>query len=280
MVQDVNGRLPDFVIAGAPRSGTTALARYLGAHPSIFIAQGKELRFFDTNYSKGLTWYQSHFDDAPEDSLCGEASPWYMFDPVTIDRMYEHLPGAQVIASLREPSERVWSHYWMRRERDLESRPFEEVLDSEFQILEREGELSTDLFYLRGSLYAPYLRSVYEHYPRDNVHVLIFEHLITSPRKVYESLCEALGVDTGVHPDILGEPINAYVQFRSVWLRNVAKRTGNRLLQRVTGRLNARKGSDYPDLAPENRQRLQSLFASYNSELENLLMARIPEWDS
>jgi hypothetical protein len=86
----MKGRLPDFVIAGAPRSGTTSLARYLDAHPSVFVAPGKELRFFDDNYDKGIEWYSARFDSAPGDSLAGEASPWYMFDPVSLGRMATH----------------------------------------------------------------------------------------------------------------------------------------------------------------------------------------------
>lgn len=272
------GRLPDFIIAGAPRCGTTSLARYLGAHPFVYMAEEKEVRFFDDNYAKGLTWYTSKFSEAAENALCGEASPWYMFNPTTLERLARHLPSVKLIVSFREPCDRLWSHFWMRRERGLESRSFDEVLDSEFRTFDNEGELSTNLFYLRGSLYAPHLRSVFDRFPSTSVTTVVFEQLVIEPENVYQDICQQLGVDPEYRPENLGKNINAFVRFRSTRLRNLAKRSGIKVFDQVVGRLNVRTGASYPKLPPPQKTRLTEFFGPYNDKLESLAGVDLSAW--
>jgi hypothetical protein len=80
-------RVPDFLIVGAMRSGTTALARLLGAHPNIFLPAEKEIRFFDLLFDNGWEWYGEHFRGAPEDHAIGEATPSYMYDVEAMTRI-------------------------------------------------------------------------------------------------------------------------------------------------------------------------------------------------
>lgn len=272
------GRLPDFVIAGAPRSGTTSLARYLDAHPDLYIAPGKELRFFDDNYDKGLSWYSSCFDGAPEGALAGEGSPLYMFSDLAVQRMATDIPNAHIIASLREPRSRLWSHYWMRRERGLETKPFEAVIDAEIELFESHGVGANDIFYLRSSLYAPALRRLLESYDRNKLSIVVFERLATDPGAVVTEIFTSLGVDPSILPENLGDKVNSYTQFRSLKVREMTQRSNSPLLTRILGRLNTRRDTEYPDMPDDYRRRLGSIFEPERLAVETIVGSAIPEW--
>jgi hypothetical protein len=166
----------------------------------------------------------------------------------------------------------------MRHERGLERRSFEAALASEFQTLEQDGELSTELLYLRGSLYAPHLRSVLDHFPPERVHVVILEQMAEHPDVTFSSLCSALGIEEGFRPENLGVAVNAYSRFRSLRIRNLAKSSHSRLAKRIVGRLNQRSAVSYPDLPPEQREHLAEFFSPFNLDLERLLGRTILEW--
>lgn len=110
------GRLPDFVIIGAMKSGTTTLFEYLQRHPQIFMCSPKEPAFFsrDDIYERGLDWYRGLFAGARSDQLCGEASTCYTRSashPRAAERLIKTLPGARLVYLLRHPVERSYSHY-------------------------------------------------------------------------------------------------------------------------------------------------------------------------
>ena len=242
------------------------------------MAPGKELRFFDDQYDRGLSWYASCFEDAPETALAGEASPMYMFSDTAVQRMATHIPEAHVIVSLREPRRRLWSHYWMRRERGLETRSFEAVIEAEVGALANSGPDSNELFYLRSSLYAPRLRRLLESYATNKVKIVVFEHMATDPTGVVAEIYSSLGVDPTILPDNLGDRVNSYTQFRSLKLREMTKRSNNPRLTRLLGRLNTRRGADYPEMPDDYRRMLHSLFEPQRIEVEAIMGVEIPEW--
>ena len=109
--------LPDFIIVGAQRAGTTSLYRYLAGHPSVAPASQKEVHFFDLDWDKGLGWYRSHFPLAMRRAAggatlrTGEASPYYMFHPHALRRIAAALPRVKLVALLRNPIDRAYSQY-------------------------------------------------------------------------------------------------------------------------------------------------------------------------
>ena len=108
--------LPDFVIIGAMKCGTSTLQAQLSAQPGIFMCEPKEPNFFsdDEIWSRGVSWYESLFRDAQAGSLMGEASTHYTklpHHPMTVDRMRRHLPDARLIYMVRDPFARMVSHY-------------------------------------------------------------------------------------------------------------------------------------------------------------------------
>src|SRR5437879_3262477 len=96
-------RLPDLLIVGAMKAGTTSLAAWLRAHPQVFMTEEKELHFFDARWARGVDWYHEQFAAAPETVLAGEATPAYMVRPVFIERMASVVPGARLLVMLRNP---------------------------------------------------------------------------------------------------------------------------------------------------------------------------------
>lgn len=274
----VVGELPDFIIAGALRSGTSSLARYLRTHPQIDMAHEKELHFFDVGFAHGLDWYASQFQRRSDGNLTGEATPAYMSDPDALNRMAEAVPHARLIFSLREPIARAQSHYWMRFERDTETRPLDQAFAEELDTYRSAGPDSTELVYVRNSLYDLHLERVLELFSSEQVHVTIFERMIDRPEDEFQSICRFLGIDDGHIPEVVGTQVNQYVRFRSLAVRDWTKHTRFEMLARAAARLNTRTRVSYPEMDGTLRDSLAGLFAPHNNALEELLGQQIPEW--
>lgn len=107
------------------------MASYLSDHPDVFVAPGKEVRYFTDNWSRGLGWYRSKFAAAGNRRRIGEASPQYMNDRAAMARLATVLPRADLIAVLRNPVDRANSHFHYRAARGLEARTLVEALHEE-----------------------------------------------------------------------------------------------------------------------------------------------------
>jgi Sulfotransferase domain len=110
-------QLPNLIIIGSPKCGTTSLYYYLGLHPEIFMSREKELNFFiaEMNWHRGLDWYQAQFETSRPVGVWGEASPGYTHHPVfqgVPQRMHSVVPGARLIQIVRDPMKRLLSHYF------------------------------------------------------------------------------------------------------------------------------------------------------------------------
>lgn len=269
------GRLPDFILAGAMRSGTTALYRYLGAHPDVFIAP-KELGFFTTKFDAGLDWYRDQFRDAGPARVLGEATADYFARETAMSRIADTLPQVRLVVSLRNPVDRAWSHYHLLRARARDTRTFAEAVEDETAALGTDDAASR-VIYLVHSLYDAHLERALRLFDRDQIHVTVFERMASDPRAAYRSLCRFLGVDDTFEPPNLGVPVNAFVQFRSLRLRDFAKRLPAPVA-RVVGRLNSKGRGDLPELDAATRGRLDEFFAPRLRRIEELLGYPVPEW--
>ena len=153
-------RLPDYIIAGAQKSGTTSLWAYLSAHPNVEPPMTKEMSYFDVNYRRGIDWYRMHFplvDSAGPlrgggtHTLTGESTAYYFFHPLAPQRISQTLPDVKIILLLRNPVDRAFSHYQLKLRRLQETLSFEEAIDAEAERLAGEHEkIVSD-----GSYYSP-----------------------------------------------------------------------------------------------------------------------------
>jgi len=142
--------LPDFLVIGTQRGGTTSLYNYLQALPCIEPSSTKEIHFFDRRFSKGLTWYRGHFPTRVEKYyaqrlrrrpfVTGEASPAYLFHPHVPRRVAGALPHVKLIVLLRNPVDRAYSQYYHAVELGFETLPFEEAIKDEVERTSEERE--------------------------------------------------------------------------------------------------------------------------------------------
>jgi len=199
--------LPDFLIIGAQRSGTTSLFNWLTSRPDVGRPFKKEVHYFDLNYHRGLGWYRSHFPIRRKGRISGESTPYLLLHPLAPDRAARDLPETRFVVVLREPVERAISAYWHRRQR-LAGRgePIDESLE---EALEREseavdvlgervarGEVSLEHMaysFVRRGEYAPQLERWFAAVGRDRVLVLEAERLGADPAYA-ERVVEWLGL--------------------------------------------------------------------------------------
>jgi hypothetical protein len=181
------GSLPNLIIIGAMKCGTTSLHRYLSHHPEVFMSRKKEVNFFveHSNWSKGLDWYKSHFTEPRK--VRGEASPNYTCHPLfpsLADKMHAILPDAKLIYCVRHPIKRMISHYVHEYSLGLENRGFEEaMLDPK------------DNPYLVRSMYFYQLEQYLKYYPASQIKVMVLEEMEQDPFSTLKEIFGFLEVD-------------------------------------------------------------------------------------
>lgn len=217
--------LPSFLIIGAQRAGTTSLFYYLHRHPDVArplagdgsVEWPKELHFFDEKFSRGLDWYRSFFPLSAarhvarlrgRDMVTGEATPYYLFHPAVPERVAATLPDVRLIALLRDPIERAYSHHQLMYRTGREKLSFEDAVVAETQRLadleeHLPGETPTGhrahhhhrhRSYLSRGLYAEQLERWFAHFPREQLLVLLAEDFRARPTGVYAEVLAFLGL--------------------------------------------------------------------------------------
>lgn len=190
--------MPDFIIIGAAKAGTSTLYHLLAQHPQIYMSPIKEPGFFaeDEVYARGLEWYKSLFASADEKQICGEASTQYTRYPQlphTAERVAETLPKAKLIYIMREPISRAYSHYFHRYERELfPNQPIEWSF---------EKHVEYDPICLDSNDYRLQLTQYLEYFDRDAILPLLFEDLVNN----FEHLANQLSIFLDIDPAPLRE---------------------------------------------------------------------------
>jgi hypothetical protein len=189
--------LPNFLIIGAAKAGTSTQHTYLRAHPEIFMPARKELRFFaydgegdDLTFPvKSLAEYESYFAGVTGEKAIGEATPRYLRTPDTPRKIREVVPDCRLIVSLRDPSERSFSSYMMV------------VRNQNLTGVKSYGEaLKKFPIFCRG--YSEDLARYFQIFPREQIIVLRFEDLVRNPVGAAQTLFEFLQVDPTFEPEV------------------------------------------------------------------------------
>ncbi|USR90714.1 sulfotransferase domain-containing protein [Phormidium yuhuli AB48] len=185
--------MPDFLIIGAQKGGTTSALHYLSQHPQIEVAPQKEVHYFDLNYSQGLSWYQQQFPNPNPDILRGEASPYYILHPDVPRRVAADFPHIKLIALLRNPVERAISHYHHAIKEGLETLPLEDAIAQEPIRLAGEAQKLQDdpnyhsyayqhhSYLIRGE-YLNQLQRWWAHFPKQQLLILHSDDLYQQPQ--------------------------------------------------------------------------------------------------
>lgn len=199
--------LPDFLIIGAQKAGTTSLYEYLKQHPALQSnITAKEVHFFDEQYDKGLAWYRSNFPAKEEGKLYYEASPYYLFHPVAPERVAGDLPDAKLIALLRNPIDRAYSSYQHQVRAGRETLSFEEAVEKETERLEgEEAKIIADPNYLsynhrkfsyvaRGK-YIDQIKNWNRYFKKEQMLILESEAFWQDPDATFDEIFNFLGID-------------------------------------------------------------------------------------
>jgi hypothetical protein len=208
--------LPDFLIIGAQRSGTTFLYNSLISKPEIAPALTKEVHFFDVSFEKGPRWYQAFFPlrlraaldrGRHRPFLTGEASPYYLFHPLVPARVARVLPDVKLIALLRNPVDRAYSHYQHERRRGFEALSFEQAIEQETARLVGEVEKMLQdhrynsynyphYSYLSRGIYVDQLERWMALFPREQLLIVESEQLYAEPAATVQQVMSFLGIPT------------------------------------------------------------------------------------
>jgi hypothetical protein len=239
--------LPMALIIGAQKAGTTALYAWLRRLPLVAGPSWKEVNYFDRRYAKGERWYRGNFPRARAASIVLEASTGYLFHPLAPERARALIPAARLIALVRDPVSRAYSHYQHEVALGREPLSFEEAIDREEERM--EGELDRMLAdpayfshawwnytYLARGHYAEQLERWLAVFPDEQLLVVPTGDLGESPRETYARVLAHLGApahDLGDYPRVFAR--------------------------------------DYAELSAETRSRLGEYFAEPNRRLYELL---------
>ena len=213
--------LPDFLVIGAARAGTTALYSYLSQHPQVFMPKTKEPNFFafegETLACEGpgadfinnsvtrIADYHALFAAAPPGTIRGEASPLYLYAPEAPARIRKRLPQARMIAILRNPVEQAFSHFLYATKERIEPEP-----DFTAALVLEEERLAAGwqpLFgYSRFPRYAEQLGRFFALFPREQFLIRSYEEFQADPATVLSDIFTFIGADPGFAPDMSRKP--------------------------------------------------------------------------
>jgi hypothetical protein len=218
--------LPDFLVIGAPKAGTTALHVALASHPQLYLSRIKEPKYFltddappptgggpgDARTLRAQVWrradYEALFESAPAGVLRGESTTLYLRDPEAHARIHRAIPHAKLIAVLRDPVDRAHSNWAHLRSAGLEPEgDFLKACDLE---VERTAKGWAPFWrYIEQGRYGEQLDHLYTLFPKEQVLVLLYRDYREDPVGMIDRVCEFLGVRTGVVTDVPTENITS-----------------------------------------------------------------------
>src|SRR4051812_13577463 len=299
--------LPDFLIAGVPKAGTTALHAALVRHPGLFLPAVKEPKFFLTDGRPPATGgpgdvqtYQEHvwrpedyealFDPAPPGARLGEATPFYLYERGGHERIKALVPSARLILLLRDPVDRAhsnWTHLW-----NAGLEPEADFLAACRAEPERKAAGWAGFWhYISLGRYGEQVQHLYRHFPREQVLLLRYRELKDAPGATLDRVCAFLGVETGLLTSIPRENVNRHV-VEDNGVNRVLRallRTGGHVGHRfpVPLRLAARgplltllhrKRGTRPVTTPQERAALLPLFADDIALLQEVTGEHYDDW--
>jgi len=270
--------LPNFLVIGAPRSGTSWIHQNLRQHPQVFIPKTKELHYFDRHYERSIEYYESLFMDWAGQEAVGELTPGYLSGVYSPNRnipelIRRHLPNVKLIAVLRNPVERAYSHYWHNVSQDARNLglSFEDKLQQRPQILQ-EG------------FYFEHLARYLSLFPRRQMLILLYDDLTEDPFSFLRQIYEFLGVDPHFRSGVESLNRNAAQGkghlARSRLLLHIGRAFAKTGFIRASERLRrANSVGPLPPMKPETRQKLVELYRPKNAQLSAMIGRDLSLWD-
>jgi hypothetical protein len=273
--------LPDFVIVGTCKSGSTSLHQNLRKHPGLYTPSNEVHYFYSRaqgQYDQGRKWYERHFDEAEDGQTVGEKTPLYARVPEVPSRMHEMIPGAQLVWIFRDPVQRAHSHYWFNVNLGKEPCSFERALQQE-----RAGEREEDVerAYLQTGLYAEQVERYLEWFGLDSMFFCTLRELKSEPAKLFRRLYTFLGVDPEFadRSHFERQKTTSHTPY-SPWLRHVvlSRFGGQSFARKIEYKLNSRSQSRYPEMNERLQQDLYDFYDTPNQRLHEITGVQVGHW--
>jgi hypothetical protein len=299
----LSNSLPNFLIIGAAKSGTTALHQYLAQHPQIYMSPVKETKFFvfedrDVNYQgpgdlqanrfviTALADYQAQFLQVKDEIAIGESSPLYLYHPIAPQRIHHYIPEVKLVAILRNPVDRAYSSFL-----HLVSEGRESVLDFGQALEAEEARIANNWallwHYHNGGLYYRQLERYFNQFDSGKIRLYLYEDLCNQPIALLQDIFDFLEVDPGFMPNI-DQRHNVSLIPRNRYLHDLLTRPSRlkRLMQRFlsTDQTNSivqwvqRQNLGKPKLDAKLRQKLILGFQDDIMNLQDLIDRDLSHW--
>ena len=265
--------LPNFIMIGAPRAGTTWTIKNLSLHPEIFIPKEKEVHFFDLNYEKGIEYYKSRFEAAKGELAIGEKTPEYLYVKKVPALMKRHLPDIKLIVILRNPVDRLYSRYWNSKAK------YSANINLSF-----EEKIKKKPVFIEESFYYDHLVRYFQYYPKDRFLILFFEDLLSQPYDFLKNIYKFLNVDKTFISPLVAYKLNTakskkyLAKSRVLWkVQRGMMRLGMYKLSSIVEEINK---NEYPQMNLETKKWLvNEVYKEQNHKLEKLLGRDLSAWN-
>ena len=297
--------MPNFLIIGAQKSGTTSLYHYLKQHPQVYMSPIKEPKFlalegeefYPERQGEGglariqgirdLSAYQQQFAGVTDEIAIGEASPLYIYVPKAVERIKHYIPQTKLIAILRHPVDRAYSNYLHWVQRGIES------LDNDFEYVLEQEPIRIDLdwsplyHYRQRGFYYQQLKRYFDNFERSQIRVYLYDDFRQNHLKVVQDIFRFLEVDEDFIPDSSQTyNVSQIPKYKSLhkfidrpnFLKSSLKPLLSQELRLQLKHYFRQKNTTKPVLSPEVRYRLLAEYRDDILQLEDLIEQDLSRW--
>jgi len=301
---------PNFLVIGAGKSGTTSLYEYLNEHPEVFMSPVKETNFFalegeqiidkkdDPEQMRHYPWsvtdyksYKNLFQNVTIEKAIGEVSPMYLYSNKAALNIKERLPNVKLIAILRQPTERLYSRYLhLARESRTPTSSIEDALDKK-SIWWKRNDLVQEGFY------HTHLKKYYELFPKEQIHVILYDDFRANPQAVIRDIYQFIGVDSSYSPNMNTEfNVSGFVANKKLdkiigqnsmvksWITKVSPAfsrymSGNKVIKSWVNQMR-NKNLKRPPLSKTLKVQINEIYRSEIDKLQSLISKDLSHWQT
>ncbi|NJO77616.1 MAG: sulfotransferase [Cyanobacteria bacterium RM1_2_2] len=292
--------MPNFLIIGAAKAGTTSLHYYLSQHPQVYMSSVKEPRFFalegetlnfrnpdqDINRTSitRLEAYQKLFQNVTDEIAIGETSPLYLYSPKAVERIKHYVPQAKLIAVLRNPVDRAFSCYTHLIREGYEPLSFVEGLQAEEERI--RNNWAHLWHYRKAGYYYAQLKQYFDVFDPEQIRVYLYEDLNSNSTAITQNICRFLEVDDTFEPDLTRMNVSGVPKNRllyNLFKRNPIKTALKPLFptdlrKQIARKVKAWNLQDKPTLPSEIRAQLTEAYRDDILKLEELIQRDLSKW--
>lgn len=292
--------MPNFLIIGAAKAGTTSLYYYLSQHPQIYMSPAKEPRFFalegedlnfrnpdqDINRTSVTTpeAYNQLFQGVTDETAIGEASPLYLYSPKAVERIKHYIPDVKLIAILRDPVDRAFSCYTHLIREGYEPLSFSGGLNEEPNRI--QNNWAHLWHYQQAGYYYTQLKRYFDTFAPEQIKVYLYEDLNADSTAVTQDICRFLGVDDTFEPDLTRMNVSGVPKVRllhGLFKRNPIKTALKPLFppdlrKQIARKVKAWNLQDKPSLPSEVRAQMIETYREDILKLEELIQRDLSKW--